>query len=76
MIEIITSEWCTYCSQAKLLLKDHNLDYVETSLERGLEKLVENKLTTVPQIFIDGKLLPGGYTGLKEYLNADLKATG
>ena len=27
----------------------------------------EYNLKTVPQIFIDGKLLEGGYTGLKEY---------
>ena len=27
----------------------------------------EYNLKTVPQIFIDGELLEGGYTGLKEY---------
>ena len=41
---------------------DEELDVMEASA-----LMEEYNLRTVPQIFIDGELLEGGYTGLKEY---------
>ena len=68
MIQIYSSNWCSYCSAAKSLLNELNLDFEEINIEeknisRGqLEKLSGGH--TVPQICINGKFI-GGYTELQ-----------
>lgn len=66
-VKIITSDTCWYCDQAKSLLKANNQPYEEISLEDGFDLMAQYKCLTVPQLFIDGELLPGGYEGLKAY---------
>jgi len=68
-IKIVTSDWCTYCESAKKLLRDNGLDYAEVDLADSFDLMAEHDLRTVPQIFVNEKLLAGGYTGLKESLN-------
>lgn len=68
-IKIVTSDWCTYCEAAKKLLRDNGLDYAEVDLVDGFDLMTEHNLRTVPQIFVNGKLLAGGYTGLKESID-------
>jgi glutaredoxin len=70
MVEIITSEWCTYCTKAKMILQANNIDYKEIDIGemKAMELMVKHQLKTVPQIFYDGTLLPGGADGLAEHL--------
>jgi glutaredoxin len=68
---------CTFCEQAKALLNSHNIEYEERRIGDGWtrEDLLEAVPTarTVPQIFMDGKLI-GGFVELREHLN-QLKET-
>jgi len=75
-IKIVTSGWCTYCEAAKKLLRDNGLDYTEVDLADSFDLMAEHNLRTVPQIFVNEKLLAGGYTGLKESINLLKKGDG
>jgi glutaredoxin len=63
---------CPYCDQAKALLKQKSIPFEERKIGDGYtkEELLEAVPTarTVPQIFIDDKLI-GGFTELKAHLN-------
>ncbi len=62
---------CPYCDQAKALLKQKGIVFEEKKIGDGYtkEELLEAvpNARTVPQIFIDDKLV-GGYTELRLYL--------
>ncbi len=67
-VTIYTSEQCPYCEKAKRLLAKHGIAFEEITIGweddaawAALE--ARSGLKTVPQIFIDGKIL-GGYTDL------------
>jgi glutaredoxin 3 len=73
---------CTYCDQAKALLKMKNLDFSERILDVGQAKLPDKEyvsveylksivptVKTVPQIFNDDNLI-GGFDALKLLLAA------
>lgn len=68
---IWTKNQCPYCDQAKALLDLNNIEYEERRIGDGYTKedllAAVPQARTVPQIFIDGKLI-GGYTQLKETL--------
>ena len=66
-VKIVTGCFCWFCDQAKKLLRDHGQEYEELDVMEASGLMEEYNLRTVPQIFIDGELLEGGYTGLKEY---------
>jgi glutaredoxin len=61
---------CPYCEQAKSLLKLKNIDYEERNINKEYtrEQLLEAvpNARTVPQIFLDDKLI-GGFTELKKH---------
>ena len=63
---------CTFCEQAKSLLKQQGFQIEERKIGDGYtrEDLLEAVPTarTVPQIFIDGALV-GGFNELKEQLH-------
>lgn len=72
-VEIYGAEWCTFCKQAVQLCKNKAVDYDyidvdETANLRSLEERIGAKVRSVPQIFLDGNLVPGGYTGLQKEL--------
>jgi glutaredoxin 3 len=72
MKAIVWSKYhCTYCDQAKSLLEKHDIDFEERKIGDGYtrEDLLEAvpSARTVPQIFLDDKLI-GGFTELKQYL--------
>lgn len=74
MKAIVWSKYnCPFCEQAKGLLKLKGIEFEERKIGDGWTKedLLESVPTarTVPQIFLDGKLV-GGFTELKEKLNA------
>lgn len=75
-VEIFGAEWCTFCKQAVTLCKskDMQYDYIdidETSNLKILEEKIGSKVKSIPQIFINGKLIPDGYSGLKQELEKD-----
>ena len=72
MKAIVWSKYhCPYCDQAKALLKAKGIQFEEKKIGDGYtkEELLEAVPTarTVPQIFIDDKLI-GGFTELKQHL--------
>jgi len=62
---------CTFCEQAKSLLKSKGIPFEEKKIGDGYtrEELLEAVPTarTVPQIFLDGELI-GGFTELRQKL--------
>ena len=64
--------YCSFCDQAKVLLKQRGISFQEKKIGDGYskEELLEAIPTarTVPQIFIDDQLI-GGFTELKAHLN-------
>ena len=64
---------CPFCDQAKALLTQHGIAFEERKIGVGYTKedLLEAAPTarTVPQIFIDDKLI-GGVMDLKKHLNS------
>lgn len=66
-IQVYTTAHCPYCIRAKDLLKRKGLAFEEINLEGKFDELKALKdrtgHRTVPQIFIDGKMI-GGFTEL------------
>jgi glutaredoxin 3 len=68
MITLYTTPDCPYCVAAKRLLKQKNLPFeeVDVSEDKDFDALVEKTgWKTVPQIFIDDKMI-GGFRELTE----------
>ena len=67
---IYTKEACPFCVQAKALLVQKNIEFMEVNI--GTDMLREDFISmfpeqkTVPLIFINGQKI-GGYTELKEH---------
>jgi glutaredoxin len=61
---------CTYCDQAKALLKLKGIEFEERNIQKDYtrEQLLEAvpNAKTVPQIFLDDNYI-GGFTELKKY---------
>ena len=69
---IIWSKYhCTYCDQARALLKQHNITFEERKIGDGYtkEELLESvpHARTVPQIFLDDQYI-GGFAELQKHL--------
>ena len=63
-IEIYTKAFCPYCARAKSLLtsKQAAFEEIDIMMDAGLRNTMITRAsggTTVPQIFIDGKLIGG-----------------
>ena len=62
---------CPYCVQAKNLLESRVIEYEERNINEGYtkEQLLEvvPNARTLPQIFIDDKLI-GGFAELRQHL--------
>ena len=76
MTAVLWSKYhCSYCDQAKALLKSKGIQFEEKKIGDGYtkEELLEAVPTarTVPQIFIDGELV-GGFTELKKKLTESI----
>lgn len=72
-VEIYGATWCASCKQAVQLCESRSIDYDyididETSNLRTLEERTGAKVRTVPQIFLDGTLVAGGFAGLQQEL--------
>lgn len=80
MKAIVWSKYnCPFCDQAKALLKQKGIAFEEKKIGDGYtkEELLEAvpNARTVPQIFLDGKLI-GGFTELREYVQNNLEPQG
>ena len=66
---LFTKKGCPFCAKAKVMLGDRGLNYEEVSVGDDVSLLALKAATgglTVPQIFIDGKLI-GGSDDLEAY---------
>ena len=71
--EIYGAAWCTYCKQAVALCESNSIqyDYIDvddTSNLRILEQKIGGKVRSVPQIFLNGQHMPGGFVEFKKEL--------
>ena len=66
-----SKDQCSFCVQAKNLLNSKNIEFEERNIQQDWtrEQLLEAvpNARTVPQIFIDDKLI-GGFTELRQHL--------
>lgn len=75
--EIYTKPTCPWCVRAKQILQSNNYEIVEKVLgvdatKEDIEtRLNGRKITTVPQIFLDGEYV-GGCTDLAKKLGVNL----
>ena len=68
-VEVYTTTYCPFCTRAKSLLKSKNIAFVEIDVTEDDElraKMIElsGGRRTVPEIFINGKIV-GGYDELR-----------
>ena len=67
---LFTKKGCSFCAKAKADLHDRKMSYEEVTIGEGVSLLALKAATgslTVPQVFIDGKLI-GGSDELAAYL--------
>ena len=67
MITVYSKNNCPFCDRAKALLESKGIEFKTVMMEDtpdAREFLMDQGLRSVPQIFKDGVLLPGGYQGL------------
>ena len=67
MITVYSKNNCPFCDRAKALLESKGIEFKTVMMEDtpdAREFLMDQGLRSVPQIFKDGFLLPGGYQGL------------
>lgn len=67
-IEVYSGDYCPYCTRAKALLKQRDLEFVEYNVQNEPERRVEMAdrapgVRTIPQIFINDRHV-GGYDDL------------
>lgn len=73
LVSLFTKVGCPFCAKAKAALKDRGIDYEEIVLGKDITTKSLRAVTgaqTVPQVFVDGKLI-GGSEALDEYLTAN-----
>lgn len=73
LVSLFTKVGCQFCAGAKEMLREHGLDYDEIVLSRSVTTRTLRAVTgatTVPQVFIDGKLV-GDSEALTAYLGAN-----
>ncbi|KAM3111609.1 glutathione peroxidase [Phormidesmis sp. 146-33] len=72
LVSLFAKVGCPFCARAKAMLQDRGMDYEEIVLGRDVTSRSVRAMTgaaTVPQVFIDGKLV-GGSEELAAYLGA------
>jgi glutathione-dependent peroxiredoxin len=73
-VSLFTKVGCPFCARAKQALKERGIDYEEIVVGKDatMRSLrAATGATTVPQVFIDGKLI-GGSEALDQYLSAQV----
>jgi glutathione-dependent peroxiredoxin len=70
VVSLFAKVGCPFCAKAKTMLQEHGLDYEEITVGKNVTTRSVRAVTgamTVPQVFIDGKLI-GGSEDLAAYL--------
>ena len=71
-VEIYSKSNCSFCDKAKYYFDQNDITYQEHNVEipETFKSLLERNpnARTMPQIFIDNKLI-GGYTDLMDFVN-------
>ncbi|MBV9892414.1 MAG: glutathione S-transferase N-terminal domain-containing protein [Rhizobacter sp.] len=70
-VAILTREGCSFCAQAKKMLSEAGIDYAEIPLPHTIRSKALGaiaKAQTVPQVFVDGRLI-GGSEALQKFLS-------
>jgi glutaredoxin len=72
-VEIYGTSWCGYCNKAKELCEELEVEYNYVDVDntanlRQLEERIGEKVKSVPQIFLNGSFLSGGFAKLQEVL--------
>ena len=73
-VSLFTKVGCPFCARAKQALKERGIDYEEIVVGKNatMRSLrAATGATTVPQVFIDGKLI-GGSEALEQYLTTQV----
>ncbi len=68
-VAILTREGCSFCAKAKALLAERGYDYAEVPLDHKVRTRVVGAISgakTVPQVFINGRLI-GGWEELERW---------
>jgi glutaredoxin len=69
MITVYSKNNCPFCDRATALLESKEIPFQVIKMEDepgAREFLIDQGLRSVPQIFKDGVLLPGGFQGLAD----------
>ncbi|MBD2006545.1 MULTISPECIES: redoxin family protein [Cyanophyceae] len=72
LVSLFTKVGCGFCARAKKMLDERGMDYEEIVLSKNISTRSLRAVTgatTVPQVFIDGKLI-GDSEALEAYLSA------
>jgi glutaredoxin len=74
IVEIYGAEWCGFCKRAVALCEEKALEYKYIDIDdtenlRLLQERIVTRVRTVPQIFVDGEYIKGGYNGLVHHLS-------
>lgn len=66
-VEIYTTPYCGFCRMTKEVLDKKGVQYEEIDVSGGREEMIKRTggPDSVPQIFVDGELLPGGNSGIQ-----------
>ena len=77
MLTIYSKNHCSFCDQAKALLKNKGVAFEEINIDENVEArefILAEGHRTVPQIYRDGKLfVEGGFNGLRKLNEQQLK---
>lgn len=76
MLTIYSKNNCGYCVQAKTMCKSHDIPFEEINIEEdatAYDFIISEGHRTMPQVYINGELLEGGYTGMKAIGPDELK---
>ena len=72
--KVYSTPRCSWCDRVAKMLEDRevNVEKIDVSgskdLLKEMQKAAGEKVTTVPQVIIDGKYI-GGFTEVERYLN-------
>ena len=76
MLTFYSKNNCGYCIQAKTMCKTHDIPFEEINIEDDADAynfIIGEGHRTMPQVYINGECLEGGYTGMKAIGPEDLK---
>jgi len=77
MLTVYSKKHCSFCDQAKALLKRKDIAFEEIKIdedEQAREFILNKGHRTVPQIYYCGKLfVEGGFQGLSKLTEADIR---